>query len=82
MTLGYVFEAGEQQAITVKSDGSNLPAPNIEKWKHVKTVDVNKPGWRATFDGTTFTVTNPDGRHIGSTEIGSTENPPAIQVAS
>jgi Domain of unknown function (DUF222) len=28
---------------------------------------VHKPGWHATFDGTTFTVTNPDGRHIGST---------------
>jgi uncharacterized protein DUF222 len=29
---------------------------------------LHKPGWNATFDGTTFTVTNPDGRHIGSTE--------------
>ena len=28
---------------------------------------LHKPGWRATFDGTTFTVTNPDGRCIGST---------------
>jgi Domain of unknown function (DUF222) len=28
---------------------------------------VHKPGWTATFDGTTFTVTNPDGRCIGST---------------
>jgi hypothetical protein len=28
---------------------------------------LHKPGWRATFDGTTFTVTNPDRRHIGST---------------
>jgi hypothetical protein len=28
---------------------------------------LHKPGWHATFDGTTFTVTNPDGRHIGST---------------
>jgi hypothetical protein len=26
---------------------------------------VHKPGWAATFDGTTFTVTNPDGRVIG-----------------
>jgi hypothetical protein len=28
---------------------------------------LHKPGWTATFDGNTFTVTNPDGRHIGST---------------
>jgi hypothetical protein len=28
---------------------------------------LHKPGWRATFDGITFTVTNPDGRCIGST---------------
>jgi hypothetical protein len=28
---------------------------------------IHKPGWHATFDGTTFTVTNPDGRIIGST---------------
>jgi hypothetical protein len=28
---------------------------------------LHKPGWRATFDGTTFTVTNPNGRCIGST---------------
>jgi len=28
---------------------------------------LHKPGWHATFDGTTFTVTNPDRRHIGST---------------
>jgi hypothetical protein len=28
---------------------------------------LHKPGWTATFDGTTFTVTNPDGRIIGST---------------
>jgi hypothetical protein len=28
---------------------------------------LHKPGWRATFDGTAFTVTNPDGRCIGST---------------
>jgi uncharacterized protein DUF222 len=28
---------------------------------------LHKPGWTATFDGTTFTVTNPNGRHIGST---------------
>jgi hypothetical protein len=28
---------------------------------------LHKPGWHATFDRTTFTVTNPDGRHIGST---------------
>jgi hypothetical protein len=28
---------------------------------------VHKPGWHATFDGTTFTVTNPDRRCIGST---------------
>jgi hypothetical protein len=28
---------------------------------------LHKPGWTATFDGTTFTVTNPDGRRIGST---------------
>ena len=28
---------------------------------------LHKPGWHATFDGTTFTVTNPDGRRIGST---------------
>ena len=28
---------------------------------------LHKPGWTATFDGTTFTVTNPDGRCIGST---------------
>ena len=28
---------------------------------------LHKPGWHATFDGTTFTVTNPDGRCIGST---------------
>ena len=28
---------------------------------------LHKPGWNATFDGTTFTVTNPDGRRIGST---------------
>jgi hypothetical protein len=28
---------------------------------------LHKPGWHATFDGTTFTVTNPHGRHIGST---------------
>ncbi len=29
---------------------------------------LHKPGWHATFDGTTFTVTKPDGRRIGSTE--------------
>jgi len=28
---------------------------------------LHKPGWHTTFDGTTFTVTNPDRRHIGST---------------
>jgi hypothetical protein len=28
---------------------------------------LHKPGWNATFDGTTLTVTNPDGRIIGST---------------
>jgi hypothetical protein len=28
---------------------------------------VHKPGWTATFDGTTVTVTNPDDRIIGST---------------
>ena len=28
---------------------------------------LHKPGWTATFDGTTFTVTNPHGRFIGST---------------
>jgi hypothetical protein len=28
---------------------------------------LHKPGWHAAFDGTTFTVTNPDRRHIGST---------------
>jgi hypothetical protein len=28
---------------------------------------LHKPGWHATFDGTTFTVTNSDGRCIGST---------------
>jgi hypothetical protein len=28
---------------------------------------VHKAGWHTTFDGTTFTVTNPDGRNIGST---------------
>jgi hypothetical protein len=28
---------------------------------------LHEPGWHATFDGTTLTVTNPDGRHIGST---------------
>jgi hypothetical protein len=28
---------------------------------------LHKPGRTATFDGTTFTVTNPDGRCIGST---------------
>jgi hypothetical protein len=28
---------------------------------------VHKPGWVATFDGLTFTVTNPDGRVVGST---------------
>jgi 5-methylcytosine-specific restriction protein A len=28
---------------------------------------VHKPGWTATFDGVTFTVTNPDGRTIGAT---------------
>jgi hypothetical protein len=28
---------------------------------------LHKPRWHATFDGTTFTVTNPDHRHIGST---------------
>jgi hypothetical protein len=27
---------------------------------------LHKPGWAATFDGTTLTVTNPDGRRIGS----------------
>jgi hypothetical protein len=54
MPTGYVFESGAQQAITVKSDGSNLPAPKIEKWKHVKTVDVNKPGWRAILDPEVF----------------------------
>jgi hypothetical protein len=29
---------------------------------------VHTPGWRATFDGRTFEVTNADGRVIGSTE--------------
>jgi Domain of unknown function (DUF222) len=28
---------------------------------------LHKPGWTATFDGSTFTVTNPDGRRIGRT---------------
>jgi hypothetical protein len=28
---------------------------------------LHKPGWTTTFDGTTFTVTNPDQRCIGST---------------
>ena len=28
---------------------------------------LHKPRWHATFDGTTFAVMNPDGRHIGST---------------
>ena len=28
---------------------------------------VHKPGWRATFDGHTFTITNPNGKHIGET---------------
>ncbi len=28
---------------------------------------LHKPGWHATFDGTTFTVTDPHGRQIGST---------------
>jgi hypothetical protein len=28
---------------------------------------LHEPGWHATFDGTTFTVTNHDCRHIGST---------------
>jgi hypothetical protein len=28
---------------------------------------IHKPGWRATFDGRTFTVVNPEGRIIGST---------------
>ena len=28
---------------------------------------LHKPGWHATFDGITFTVTNPDGRTIGTT---------------
>ncbi len=34
---------------------------------------LHKPGWTATFDATTLTVTNPDGRCIGSTStcIGS-----------
>jgi hypothetical protein len=29
---------------------------------------LHKPGWHATFDGTTFTVINPDGRVVGSTK--------------
>ena len=28
---------------------------------------LHKPGWRATFDGITFAVANPDGRVVGST---------------
>ena len=28
---------------------------------------IHRPGWTTTFDGHTFTVTAPDGRHIGST---------------
>jgi hypothetical protein len=28
---------------------------------------LHKPGWTATFDGTTLTVTNPDDRRIGTT---------------
>ena len=28
---------------------------------------LHKPGWHATLDGTTLTITNPDRREIGST---------------
>jgi hypothetical protein len=45
MTVGYVFEAGAQKAITNKADASNLSSPKIGTWTPVKTVDdVNKPG--------------------------------------
>jgi hypothetical protein len=36
---------------------------------------IHKPGWTATFDGLTFTVTNPDGRVIGP---GSPADTPSI----
>jgi hypothetical protein len=54
MEKGYVFQAGAQQAISNKSDGSNLPPPKVGSWKAVKTVnDVNKPGLIG-FDPTAF----------------------------
>jgi hypothetical protein len=46
---------------------------------------LHKPGWTATFDGTTLTVTNPDDRRIGSTYcvgLGSVGSLPTRRRAS
>jgi 5-methylcytosine-specific restriction protein A len=46
--------------------GPTAPANLVLLCDHHHDI-VHKPGWHATFDGTTFTVTNPHGRIVGST---------------
>ncbi len=45
MTIGYVFEAGSQKAVTKEADGGNLPPPKLGSWSFLKKIDdVTKAG--------------------------------------
>jgi hypothetical protein len=57
---------GEVHHVITFPDGSTVLANLVFLCDYHHHV-LHKPGWTATFDGTTFTVTNPDGRTIGST---------------
>jgi hypothetical protein len=57
---------GEVHHVIAFPDGSTVIANLVFLCDYHHHV-LHKPGWHATFDGTTFTVINPDGRRIGST---------------
>jgi hypothetical protein len=57
---------GEAHHVIAFPDGKTVVANLVFLCDYHHHV-LHKPGWHATFDGTTFTVTNPDGRIIGST---------------
>jgi hypothetical protein len=57
---------GEVHHVTVFPDGKTVLANLVFLCDYHHHV-LHKPGWHATFDGITFTVTNPHGRCIGST---------------
>jgi hypothetical protein len=56
MTVAYVFTAGDTIAITVRTDGSNLPPPKLKgaSWKAIMRVSEASESGLAGFDPRIF----------------------------